>query len=151
MRKSISGFTIVELLIVIVVIAILASISVVAYSGIQSRARDTDRTNDLNVMKKGLALFYAENGYYPARPEFFDANFRRDTLNIPASATNPPGTSSSNQIGYCWSTGPNNYCYVPTPPSGGSFDCGTAGERCVGYRISYHLESDPTTQRIMSN
>ncbi len=149
MRKTMNGFTIVELLIVIVVIAILASISVVAYNGIQSRARDADRMNDLNVMKKGLALFHAENGYYPARPEFFDANFRRNSLNIPDSAVNPPGTN--NTIGYCWSGGPNQYCYVPTPPSGGSFDCGTSGERCIGYRISYHLESAPTTQRVMSS
>ena len=35
------GFTIVELLIVIVVIAILAAITIVAYTGIQNRAYDT--------------------------------------------------------------------------------------------------------------
>lgn len=39
MKKTVNGFTIVELLIVIVVIAILATISVVAYNGIQQRAR----------------------------------------------------------------------------------------------------------------
>lgn len=39
MRKTANGFTIIELLIVIVVIAILAAISVVAYTGIQDRAR----------------------------------------------------------------------------------------------------------------
>lgn len=39
MQKPRAGFTIVELLIVIVVIAILAAISIVAYNSIQSRAR----------------------------------------------------------------------------------------------------------------
>lgn len=41
MNQKAYGFTIVELLIVIVVIAVLAAISVVAYAGIQNRARDS--------------------------------------------------------------------------------------------------------------
>lgn len=41
MYKTKSGFTIVELLIVIVVIAILAAISIAAYNGIQTRANNT--------------------------------------------------------------------------------------------------------------
>lgn len=40
-RISASGFTIVELLIVVVVIAILAAITIVAYNGIQNRVHDT--------------------------------------------------------------------------------------------------------------
>lgn len=47
MFKSKSGFTIVELLIVIVVIGTLAAISIVAYNGIQDRARNTTVENDL--------------------------------------------------------------------------------------------------------
>ena len=39
--KTSKGFTIVELLIVIVVIAILAAISIVAYTGVQNRARNS--------------------------------------------------------------------------------------------------------------
>jgi type II secretion system protein G len=59
------GFTIVELLIVIVVIAILATISIVAYSGIQQRARDTIRLSDIKTLSKAIELFYADNGNYP--------------------------------------------------------------------------------------
>lgn len=60
MRKTTSGFTIVELLIVIVVIAILATISVVAYTGIQQRSRDTKRKDDLAKIVKGFQLWAAE-------------------------------------------------------------------------------------------
>jgi len=60
------GFTIVELLIVIVVIAILAAISIVAYSGIQQRARDSQRDGDVKVITKALELYYIDNGKFPA-------------------------------------------------------------------------------------
>lgn len=61
------GFTIVELLIVIVVIAILATISVVAYNGIQDRAIASTLTSDLaNFAKKiELAKVDTVDGKYP--------------------------------------------------------------------------------------
>ncbi len=62
MRKTTSGFTIVELLIVIVVIAILAAISVVAYTGIQQRARDSQRRSDLSALAKAYAIYRIDNG-----------------------------------------------------------------------------------------
>ena len=65
MKKTINGFTIVELLIVIVVIAILATISIVAYNGVQGRARDTKRQNDISSVVKLLELYRADNGSYP--------------------------------------------------------------------------------------
>lgn len=64
-RKN-TGFTIVELLIVIVVIAILAAISIVAYNGIQQRARDARREQDMAMIKKTLLLYQADNGGVPA-------------------------------------------------------------------------------------
>ncbi len=59
------GFTIVELLVVIVIIAILAAISVVAYTGIQNRAIITTLKSDLSQAAKQLAIAHATDGVYP--------------------------------------------------------------------------------------
>lgn len=56
------GFTIVELLIVIVVIAILAAITIVAYNGIQQRARDSQRKSDVASIVKALKLWEVDKG-----------------------------------------------------------------------------------------
>ena len=65
MRKSKSGFTLVELLVVVVVIAILATIVIVAYTGIQGRSRDDRRKTDIANITKALELYYQDNGAYP--------------------------------------------------------------------------------------
>lgn len=61
-----NGFTIVELLIVIVVIGILASITVVAYSGIQNNANDTALKNDLRNFSKIMEIYKVDNDAYPS-------------------------------------------------------------------------------------
>ena len=60
------GFTIVELLIVIVVIAILAAISIVAYNGIQTRANNTQTIAAIKDYVKAYGLYALDNGTYPA-------------------------------------------------------------------------------------
>lgn len=60
-----SGFTIVELLIVIVVIAILAAITLVSYNGIQKRANDAKRISDINSLTKGMLIWTVDTGKPP--------------------------------------------------------------------------------------
>lgn len=64
-NERIRGFTIVELLIVIVVIAILAAIVIVAYNGVQAKARDNRRTVDMQSIQKALEVYKISNGNYP--------------------------------------------------------------------------------------
>ena len=67
------GFTIVELLIVIVVIAILASLSYVVYNGIQGNVRKTAVASQETQVRKKLATYRAEHGTYPADQAAFDS------------------------------------------------------------------------------
>jgi prepilin-type N-terminal cleavage/methylation domain-containing protein len=64
-KQTTKGFTIVELLIVIVVIAILAAITIVSYNGIQTRAKVSVVQSDLRNIANQMEIFKVENGIYP--------------------------------------------------------------------------------------
>jgi prepilin-type N-terminal cleavage/methylation domain-containing protein len=64
MKKD-RGFTIVELLIVIVVIGILAAITIVAYNGVQNRARTSAAESAANTVVKKAEAYNADEGSYP--------------------------------------------------------------------------------------
>lgn len=59
------GFTIVELLIVVVVIAILATIIVVSYNGITKSAYNSQVVSGVRSYYQVIQAYYAENGSYP--------------------------------------------------------------------------------------
>lgn len=63
--KRPNGFTIVELLIVIVVIGILAAITIVAYGGVQAKARDTVRVDSIAKIQRALEYYRVDTGSYP--------------------------------------------------------------------------------------
>jgi len=60
-----SAFTIVELLIVIVVIGILAAITIVAFNGVQQKARTATLQSDLKNAATQIGIIYADTGVYP--------------------------------------------------------------------------------------
>lgn len=64
------GFTIVELLIVIVIIAILAALVVVAYNGIQVRAENNKTVAAVNQAVKLLHIYHETNGTYPSTTNY---------------------------------------------------------------------------------
>ncbi len=80
-RSRARGFTIVELLVVIVVIAILAAITIVAYGGITQRANNARVISGVESYVKVFGLYKADNSGYPTQTGCLGANY--------------PG-------GYCW-------------------------------------------------
>jgi prepilin-type N-terminal cleavage/methylation domain-containing protein len=93
-----AGFTIVELLIVIVVIGILAVISVVAYNGIQARAQAANVQGALAQANKKLAAYMVDYSAYPVDQTAFNALIPGTSTTYQYSAT---PTGSANPTGYC--------------------------------------------------
>jgi type II secretion system protein G len=118
------GFTIVELLIVIVVIGILAAISVVAYGTIQQSARDTSRTAEVNGLMKAIEQYKIDNGMYPSVGTD-NSGYAVSTL---ASALVPTYMQS---IPADPNTSLTNYQYVR----------GTVASNSYGIRISYEAKT----------
>ena len=63
--KTSKGFTLFELLAVMVIIAILASIAVPSYKRSQIKARESVLAEDLYQMRRSIDAFFADNARYP--------------------------------------------------------------------------------------
>ena len=61
------GFTLVELLIVIVIIAILTVVSLVAYNGLQNQAKTSAAKSAAETVGKKAELYNTEEGSYPKK------------------------------------------------------------------------------------
>lgn len=117
MVKTTSGFTIIELLIVIVVIAILAAISVVAYNGIQDRTNDTAVQNDLSRSARNVELYRVDNNRYP---KSYTDLVSMKTTGYPIVATQAAYNTSTNNYAFCYDpTGDgNSYGIIARAKSG---------------------------------
>lgn len=71
-KQTHRGFTIVELLIVIVVIAILAAITIVAYNGIQTRAKAASTQSVVSSVIKKVEIYRSETGQMPTQAQLIN-------------------------------------------------------------------------------
>ncbi len=121
-----SGFTIVELLIVIVVISILAAITIVAFSGIQQRALDAVIRVDLKANRTKLLEYQTINGQYPAYMGVYGKK-------MPSPCN--PGTVDANVYCPIVSSYEASGVYFPNDPGGASYTL-TIGSGTEGYVMS---------------
>lgn len=131
------GFTIVELLIVIVVIGILAGITVVAFNGIQDRARQTQVTSAANQAGKKAQLYATEYGTPP--PSLADI-----------------GISNGGGINYNLTQSGSWYCVTAQSATNSNFIAGGGSNgSCAQLDAKYYnnnsLSGSPALERIDPN
>jgi len=138
-KTAAKGFTIVELLIVIVVIGILAALVVVTYSGIQAKARDTERKTDIKALHGQLEAYQAQNGKYPTLANVNDPTFRSTNMKgLDAAALADPKNPASQTL--VAAPAANAYAYAVAPAA---CDNGAGGD-CTSYTLTATLEGGGT-------
>jgi uncharacterized protein (TIGR02145 family)/prepilin-type N-terminal cleavage/methylation domain-containing protein len=136
-RKQ-TGFTIVELLIVIVVIAILAGLVVVGYIGITSRARATEVSSGLRQAQKQLELYKVDNSGYPLTGNLSAAGITNGAISYQYTSADGTsycltGTEGSTAYNTSNTTSPaSGVCAGHTAPGGGGGGGGTFAGITIG-------------------
>lgn len=136
-RKFHQGFTIVELLIVIVVIGILAAITIVAYNGVQAKARNTQTISSTNAYVKALKLYAVDNGVYPGPSSYFCLGDFGSSNCWPAYAVN--ATVESQLLPYLGNSRPK---YPPLLQATATEMRGGLRFHAGNYQIVYYLEGN---------
>jgi type IV pilus assembly protein PilA len=138
LKKRDQGFTIVELLIVIVVIGILALLVITTYSGIQAKARNSKRQTDVQSVQTQVEAFFSENGYYPSRTDMNDSTFLSQKLkSLDTGALVDPSNPTKSQT-LVASPAAKSYAYAVTDSSGNS--CESDDTTCAKYTLTATYE-----------
>ena len=144
-NKYTHGFTIVELLIVIVVIAILAAITITAYNGITNRANDSAIQSDFSNLSKLVKKYQAETGKLPA------STTDLATLGFKASRGAYDLTNTLNRnLLVCGVAEPGNqrYAFASLSKSGKWYTYSTSGQLAQYDRSSWPANSSICTNNL---
>ena len=154
MNTQRQGFTIVELMIVIIVIGILTTITMVGISRFQADARDARRSTSITTIAEALEKYYDQNGEYPncAAIGATANTVSTDTLKgISTSALiapqAPSGTANSLS---CTVTATTNGTDVFQYIGDGTSPCTNSTGACLRYSLRYKSEGQNTIIQVDS-
>lgn len=130
------GFTIVELLVVIVVIGILATIVIVAFNGVQNKSHDSAIQSDLSAISKKIQEFHVT---YDRMPKGSTDLISMDIKVTKSSYGNhmPSGGSFYNLV-YCWpnAAAPSTFAVVAASKSGSVYESLNGSVKKAAYAFS---------------
>ena len=138
-KYSQKGFTIVELLIVIVVIGILAALVLNTFAGAQKRARDTERVADMGALATQLEVYYNDKAAYPQWSQINTAALAKTAFpGLDVGALNAPSNNVDFDLTNAASGAISEYGYQAFE-SNGTTVC-AANDACAKFTLTFQKE-----------
>jgi prepilin-type N-terminal cleavage/methylation domain-containing protein len=151
------GFTVIELVVVVVIVGILGTLVALSYSGVKTRERDAERQTAINTLQSHLEAYYASESQYPLRAQLNNAQWRSDHIPelVPGTLRDPLW---NNEVADCTKDGqpiltnkPGRDCYAyqVTGPEGAG--CNNADVKCAHYTLTATFENGETYVKTSLN
>lgn len=159
--RAASGLTVVELLIVIVLIGLLASLSFSIVQSYQYAGRDAERTSDVESIARSFEISYLRDvppGGSPTYPNTAQAVNTGDYSDLfrgqGLDATRAPGVTTGTSIVAATTNvqpqNPNKDQYIYLPLRGDGSLCGAVATDCVRFLLYYRLEDGSSLRQVES-
>lgn len=140
------GFTVPELLLMVLIIIILAGLVLTNYQAARAKERDTQRVKDINLIDNKLEGYYNNKNAYPAT---FDAkelfNIDEGALKDPNNHTiviHPPviDSTAAKAVSDPTASSKSSYLYIPYPAG-----CTNEANNCTGFILKTYIEKPTST------
>jgi type IV pilus assembly protein PilE len=145
-RQNDSGFTIIELLVVALVVGILSTLVITTYSGVQAKNRNSNRQASIDMLQSKLETYFAQNNTYPTLANVNDPSWRKANLkDLDDKDIRDPRWSKD--IAACTKDGtavlsasPTATCYSYQVTTSDGSVCDNKGALCAQYTLTTMLE-----------
>lgn len=144
-KKLQRGFTTIELVLVVVIIAILATLVFTTRAGVQQNERNTERQRDIKELRNGLESYFTQADQYPTLNDLNSPQWRAANLkSIEADVFRDPSNKDDSNNGGLLTDKPSGITYAYSVSSASGAPCGTAKDPCSQYSLTATLEGGGT-------